>query len=290
MSKTLSNSLCRGPESSREVRDIIVIDARKPVRIDWKEILSKTDLLWFLIRRDISVRYKQTAVGVGWAIIKPLVSMVVFTVFLGLIARFPSDGIPYPVFYFSGLVVWSYFSTAISMSSESFVGNVALITKVYIPRVLVPLSPVLSGLLDLVIALGLLLVMAVYYDASITSKLFCLPVFILPPIVMAAAIGIFVAPLAAKYRDFQAIVALLTQVWMFACPLIYPVSVIPERFRVLYSLNPLVGSMEGIRWAFFDTKSDPWLMLAIGVGVAILSLAVSLVCFRWSIRRVADYI
>jgi len=269
---------------------LTVIDPKRCTRIGWREILSNTDLIWFLIRRDISVRYKQTAVGLGWAVVKPLVSMIVFTIFLGYVAKFPSEGIPYPAFYFCGLVIWAYVSTAVVIGSESFVSDSSLISKIYIPRILIPLSPVISGLFDLLISIVVLVLMVLYYCVPITAKILLLPVFLLPCVLTAAAIGILFAPLAAKFRDFISIVNLMSQVWMFASPLIYPTSLVPERFRILYSLNPLVGPMEGVRWIFFGTGPYPWEMFLVGTITAVLLLAFSLGVFRWAVGRVADYI
>jgi lipopolysaccharide transport system permease protein len=213
--------------------------------VDLREISHYRDLLFFMIKRNIKVKYKQTVLGGLWAVIQPFFMMVVFTLFFGKLAKIPSDGIPYPIFNYSAMVAWTYFSQALSQSGNSIVGEGNLISKIYFPRIIIPLTPVLSGLLDFSIAFFvLILMMLLFSDLSSISCIY-LPFLVLLLILTAGGVGMILSALNAKYRDIQYTIPFLVQLWMFASPIVYPSSLVPERYRVYYALNPMVGIIEG---------------------------------------------
>jgi lipopolysaccharide transport system permease protein len=253
-----------------------------PLRLG--ELWHYREILYFLVWRDIKVRYKQTAIGASWAIIQPVMTMVVFSVFLGRLAKVPSDGIPYPLFAFCGLVPWIFFANGLQQSSHSLVASMQLITKVYFPRLLIPTARVLAGLPDLALAFLILLGMAWHYDAG-PSLLRCLwlPACVLLAFLTALGFGLWFSALNVKYRDVQHAVPFLIQIWLFATPIAYPASLVPDRWRTLYALNPMVGVVEGFRWALLGTGHAPWGPL---FGVSALTTLVVLVTGAFFFRRV----
>jgi lipopolysaccharide transport system permease protein len=216
--------------------------------------------------------------------------MIVFTVFLGLVSRFPSDGVPYPVFYFSALTLWSYFSSAVLMSGDSLIGNAPILTRVYVPRIFIPAAPICSGLVDLLLSLGLLSVLSALYGYPPTGRLLVVPVSILMVTVTALGTGLLMSPLIVRYRDFQNVMSIVIQVWMFVSPVIYPFSLVPDRWRIVYSLNPLAGAIEGLRWSIFGIGPLPWLPLTVGFFSGALILVVGLIHFRKTEEYFADYV
>ena len=257
--------------------------------IGFRELWQYRELLYFLTLRDVKVRYKQTALGAAWAIIQPLFMMLVFSLFFGKLAKVPSDGIPYPIFTFCALLPWQLFAHALTESSNSLVANERLITKVYFPRLIVPLSAVLGGLVDFAVAFVILLAMMFYYRIIPTWAIVTLPAFILLAVLTALAVGLWLSALNVKYRDVRYTISFLIQFWMFATPVAYPSSIVPERWRALYGLNPMAGVVEGFRWALLG-KQPPGALLAVSVAVVIAILFGGLYYFRRMEQEFADVV
>jgi lipopolysaccharide transport system permease protein len=247
-------------------------------------------LLYFLIWRDVKVRYKQTTLGVAWAVLQPLLTMAVFTIFFGRLAKIPSNGVPYPLFAFAGLLPWQLFAFSISEAAHSLVASQNLIKKVYFPRLVIPIGTVLAGLLDFAVGFVLLLAMMVYYRIPLTAGIFLLPVFLLLAISTALAVGIWLSALNVQFRDVRHTIGFLTQFWMFATPVAYPSSLIPEKWRALYGLNPMAGVVEGFRWALLGTKTSPGPMILISSLAVLILLTGGLIYFRRTERTFADVV
>jgi lipopolysaccharide transport system permease protein len=260
------------------------------------ELWRYRELLWFLAARDIKLRYKQTALGLAWAVIQPLFTMIVFSVFFGRLGGIPSDGVPYPLFALAALLPWQLFAYALTQSSNSLVNEQRLITKVYFPRLIVPVSSVLSGLVDFGIAFVLLLGMMGYYwlkgDFSPATgwALLAVPLLVLFALATALAVGLWLAALNVQYRDVRYTIPFLTQFWMFASPVAYPSSLVPEAWRPLYGLNPMAGVIEGFRWALLG-NADPSLgMLGVSAAAVAVLLTGGLFYFRRMERTFADVV
>ncbi len=259
------------------------------VALKLRELWEYRELLYFLIWRDIKVRYKQTALGAAWAIIQPLFTMVVFSIFFGSLAKVPSDGIPYPLFSYAALLPWTFFASGMSQSSNSLVGSAHLITKVYFPRLVVPLATVVSGVLDFAIAFVVLLGMIFYYGIQPTSAVAWLPLFLLLALVTALGVGLWLSALNVQYRDIRYAVPFLTQFWLFATPVAYPSSLLSEPWRTLYGLNPMVGVVEGFRWALLGSR-PPGPMLGVSALAALVLLVGGLYYFRHMEKTFADVV
>jgi lipopolysaccharide transport system permease protein len=225
--------------------------------IDFKGLIEYRDLFYFFISRDIKVRYKQTVLGGLWAIIQPFFMMVVFTLFFGQLAKVPSDGIPYPIFNYSAMVAWTYFASAVSSSGNSLVQESALVSKVYFPRLIAPLAPVIAFLLDFAIAFIILIGMMLYYRIYPTVMAVLLPLLVVLMMLTASGVGMFLAALNAKYRDIRYTIPFLVQFWMFASPVVYPVSMIPAKYHLIYAINPMAGVIEGFRSTLLGTVAFP---------------------------------
>jgi homopolymeric O-antigen transport system permease protein len=258
--------------------------------IGFRELWAYRELLYFLTLRDIKVRYKQTALGAAWAIIQPVFMMVVFSLFFGKLAGIKSDGIPYPIFTFCALLPWQLFAHALTESSNSLVANERLITKVYFPRLVVPMAAVLGGLVDFAVAFAILLAMMLYYGIVPTWAMVTLPAFVLLAVLTALAVGLWLSALNVKYRDVRYTINFLIQVWLFATPVAYPSSIVPERWRPLYGLNPMAGVVEGFRWALLGTNQPPGAMLAVSVAVVVVLLIGGLYYFRRMEQEFADVV
>lgn len=258
--------------------------------IDFRELWEYRELLYFLTWRDIKVRYKQTALGAAWAIIQPVFMMVVFSLFFGRLAKVPSDGIPYPVFAFCALLPWQLFAHALTESSNSLVGNQNLITKVYFPRLVVPISAVLGGLIDFLIAFVILLGLMLYYGIVPGWAIVTLPGFILLAVLTALGVGLWLSALNVQYRDVRYTINFLVQFWLFATPVAYPSSLIPEKWRVFYGLNPMAGVVEGFRWALLGKANPPGAMLWVSVGVVMVILIGGLYYFKRMEQQFADIV
>jgi lipopolysaccharide transport system permease protein len=255
-----------------------------------KEVWEYRELLYFLTWRDIKVRYKQTALGAAWAIIQPVFMMVVFSLFFGKLAGVKSDGVPYPIFTFCALLPWQLFAQALTTSSNSLVSNEQLITKVYFPRLIVPISAVLSGLVDFIISFAVLLALMAYYRVVPGVAVLSLPFFIVLSVMTALGVGLWLSALNVQYRDVRYTLNFLTQFWLFATPVAYSSTIVPERWRPLYGLNPMVGVVEGFRWALLGKTDGPGMMLWVSVGVVILILIGGLFYFRRMEQTFADIV
>ncbi len=260
------------------------------VPLNLHDIWEYRELLYFLIWRDVKVRYKQTALGVAWAVLQPLMLMVVFSIFFGRLAKVPSDGLPYPVFAFCGLLPWQLFAHALAQSSESLVANERLITKVYFPRLLIPFSAILSGMIDFLIAFVILFVMIFYYGLSPTGALWTIPFFVLLAGVSALAVGLWLSALNVQYRDVRYTIPFITQFWLLASPVAYSISLVPEPWRWLYALNPMAGVIEGFRWALLGNRQGPGAEMAISIAAVLLLFVGGLYYFRRMEKTFADVV
>jgi lipopolysaccharide transport system permease protein len=242
--------------------------------LDLVALYRSWELIYFLTWRDVKVRYKQTAIGLGWAVLQPLITMLIFTALFSKVAEIPSDGVPYPMFAFAGLLPWTYFSQAVGRSGISLVNNAGLVTKVYFPRLAIPISGVLSPVVDVIVTFGLLLALMVYYAITPGWNMLALPLFLLMSVVTALAVSLWLSALCVKYRDVAVVIPFLLQIWLYASPVAYPTSVIPERWRTLYSLNPMAGVIEGVRWSLLGTQHPDFTMMAVS-AVVVVGLLVS---------------
>ncbi len=254
-----------------------------------RELWAYRELLFFLVWRDIKVRYKQTAIGAGWAIIQPFMTMVVFSIFFGHLGKIPSDGIPYPIFSFAALVPWTFFANGLNQSANSLVGSANLITKVYFPRLVIPLSSVLSGVLDFFFSFLVLLGMMLCFGIFPNAAVIWLPFLLALALTTALGAGLWLSALNVEFRDIRYVVPFLIQFWMFATPIAYPSSLVPEPWRTLYGLNPMVGVVEGFRWALLGAAS-PGPILIVSSLVSLLLLISGLFYFRRMEKTFADLI
>jgi lipopolysaccharide transport system permease protein len=259
------------------------------VPIGWRELWEYRELLGFLVWRDVKVRYKQTVLGAAWAVIQPLMTMFMFTLLFGRLAKMPSDGLPYAPFAFAALVPWTFFANAVASSANSLVGNTHLISKVYFPRLLITLSSLGTGLLDMLVALGVMLGILAWYHFGLTWHIVLLPAFIALTVAIAFGVGAGLSALCAMYRDVRYVVPFLTQIWMFASPVIYPVRFVPDRWRWIFYLNPLVGAIDGFRSSLLGLPFN-WTATASAVFVTLAIGWAGLGYFRSVERRVADLI
>lgn len=282
------NELLRQNEGSVELPELVIRPSRGWVALQVKDVWRYRELVFFLTWRDINVRYKQTALGAAWAIIQPFFTMLVFTIFFGQLGRIPSDGLPYPVFSFCALLPWQLFAYSLSESSNSLVANQNLISKVYFPRVVIPLASTLGGLLDFVISFVVLLGMMLFYQIRPTSAVWTLPFFVLLALVTAMGAGLWLSALNVEYRDVRYTIPFLTQFWMFLTPIAYPASIVPEQWRVLYGINPMVGVVEGFRWALLGSGNAPGLLMIVSVLASLTLFVSGLYYFKRMERTFAD--
>ena len=260
------------------------------VSLKFRELWQYRELLYFLIWRDVKVRYKQTALGAAWAIIQPLLTMVVFSLFFGRLAKVPSDGLPYPLFSYAALVPWTFFSHGLTHASHSLVGNANLIKKVYFPRLMIPCGTVLAGTIDFVLAFGVLLGMMVYYGVTPTTNIIYLPLFLLLALVTSLGVGLWLSALNVEFRDVRYVVPFITQFWLFATPIAYSSRLLSPPWRTVYGLNPMVGVVEGFRWALLGTETAPGAMVGVSAGAALLLLITGALYFRRMERTFADIV
>jgi lipopolysaccharide transport system permease protein len=258
--------------------------------LDLRALWNYRELLHFLAWRDVKVRYKQAVLGGLWAIIQPVLMAVVFTVFLSRVAGIRSDGVPYPLFVYSGLIIWQMFSLSLSQASGSIVSSASLITKVYFPRLVIPLSSILVSLVDAAIASTILMAMLVYYHVPITPAIVTLPLFLLLAILAALAISCWSSALNVQYRDVRWIIPFVIQAWLFATPVMYPSSLVPDAWRPLFGLNPMVGAVEGFRWALLGQEPPSLPMLAVSSAATLIVLIGGLYYFRGVEQSFADTI
>jgi lipopolysaccharide transport system permease protein len=269
---------------------ITIIEPQSGWRLlDWKELWAYRELLYVLTMRDIKVRYKQTVLGFAWAIIQPVMMMVVFSIFFGGLAKMPSDGFPYPIFVYAALLPWTFFANSITNSANSLVGSANLVSKVYFPRLIIPLSSVGSALVDFAIAGAVLLLLMLYYGVSWTFNLLMVPILIAGAALTALGVGTFLAALNVAYRDFRYVVPFLVQFWMFATPVVYPASLVPREWQWALYLNPMAGVIEGFRSAFLGSAFDVPGML-VSLAIAAILFAAGIAYFGKVERRFADII
>lgn len=274
-----------------ETKPYLVIKPKKGWQlIDFKELIEYRDLFYFLVTRDIKVRYKQTVLGGLWAIIQPFFMMIVFSLFFGNLAKVPSDGVPYPIFNYAAMIAWTYFAGAVSSSSNSLLQEASLISKVYFPRLIAPLAPLLAGLLDFAIAFIVLIGMMLYYQIYPTIMILFLPLLVILMMLAASGVGMFLSALNAKYRDIRYTITFLVQFWMFASPVVYPVSMLPEKYRLIYAINPMAGIIEGFRSALLGTVAFPTQMLLISTLVSVILFIIGALYFKRTERDFADVI
>ncbi|HEX8160371.1 MAG TPA: ABC transporter permease [Pyrinomonadaceae bacterium] len=267
-----------------------VAPSRGWVSLRLGELWAYRELLYFLVWRDIKVRYKQTALGAAWAVIQPFFTMVVFSLFFGRLGKMPSDGIPYPIFAYAALVPWTFFANGLTESSNSLVGSANLIRKVYFPRLAVPVAAVLAGLVDFAVAFAVLVGMMLYYGVAPTANVLWLPLFLLLALAAALGTGLWLSALNVQFRDVRYVVPFVTQFWLFATPIAYPSSLLPEPWRTLYGLNPMAGVVEGFRWTLLGTNTKPGAMVALSALVAALLLAGGAFYFRRMEKTFADVV
>lgn len=248
------------------------------------------ELLYFLAWREVKVRYKQAALGAAWAIIQPLFTMIIFTLFFGRLAGVPSDGIPYPLFSFCALVPWTYFAGTLSLAGNSLVSNANLVTKVYFPRVLLPAATVISGMLDFVIGSVFLFFMMIYYHVRPGWNLLFVPIFVINMMVLALGISMLLAAINVRYRDVKYALPFIIQIWLFVTPIIYPVTFVPARYQKILALNPMAGIVEGLRACLFSTRAMPWKLIEISWAVTLALLIGGALYFRKTERTFADIV
>ena len=269
---------------------ITIEPSRGWVALKLDEIWDYRELLYFLTWREVKVRYKQTVLGAAWAVIQPLFTMLVFSLFFGRLAKMPSDSIPYPLFCLAGLVPWTFFANGLSQASDSLVASSNLISKVYFPRLIIPLSAVLSGAIDFTISFVLLVGMMAFYHQAPPARCIYLPLFFLLAFVTALGVGLWLSALNVEYRDVRYTIPFLTQFWMFATPIAYPSSLLSEPWRAIYGLNPMAGVVEGFRWALIGANTAPGPMIAASSIAAGILLAGGAFYFRRMERTFADVV
>jgi lipopolysaccharide transport system permease protein len=283
------------PEEGRGANGSVEVLVLEPDKSTWgipdlAELWEYRELLYFLIWRDIKVRYKQTALGASWAVIQPFFIMVVFSLFFGRLAGVPSDGVPYPIFAFAALVPWTFFATGLQKASNSLVASQSLIKKIYFPRLAIPVAAVVSGIVDLAIAFMVLIGMMLFFGMAITTKILVLPFLVILAILTALGAALWLSALNVRYRDVGLAVGFLIQLWLFATPIAYPSSLLPEPWRTLYGINPMAGVVEGFRWALLGVETAPGPMVLVSAGVTILLLLGGAVYFRRMERSFADIV
>ena len=270
---------------------VVTIEPSKswvPLRLG--DLWQYRELLYFLTWRDVKVRYKQTFLGAAWAIIQPLLTMIIFSLLFGRLAGMPSDAIPYPIFAFGGLLIWTFFSNSVTNSGNSLVGSSNLITKIYFPRLIIPAGAVAAGLVDLALAFVIQIALMIYYGVHVTWAITMLPVLVLLATLLALGVGMWLSALNVKYRDVRYAIPFVIQLWMFASPIIYPVSMLPEKWRWVLMLNPLTGIVQNFRIALFGTLPFEWKSLGVSALITFVVLIYSVYSFRRMERHFADII
>ena len=290
LTTTSADPIVARPEAPDDVSVVRIEPSKGWVPLRLRDLWEYRELVYFLTLRDIKARYKQTFFGATWAILQPFLTMVIFSVFLGRLARIPSDGLPYPVFAFAALVPWAFFANGLSQSSNSLVVNSELVKKVYFPRLAMPIASVLGGVVDFALAFAVLLGIMLYYGKAPTGNVVWLPLFLLLALVTSLGVGMWLSTLNVQYRDVRHLVPFLTQIWLFATPVAYPSSLLSEPWRTLYGINPMVGVVEGFRWALLGTGRAPGLMIFISGLVALMFVISGGFYLRRMERKFADVI
>jgi len=272
-------------------REVVIKPISGWTALNLKDLWVYRELVYFITWRNLKVRYKQTALGAAWAILQPFLTMVVFSIFFGNLAKVPSDGVPYPIFSYTALLPWTLFAKALTDASHSLVQSSHMITKVYFPRLILPLASILAGLVDFALAFLVLFAMMLYYGIYPTVVIWTLPLFVLLAMITALGVGFWLSAMNVLYRDIGYVLPFLTQFWMTLTPIAYPASLVPEKWRLIYALNPMTGVVEGFRWALLGSSaSAPTGILAVSTGISILVLITGLYYFRRMERRFADMV
>lgn len=275
-------------ESTSPVYKVIIKPKTGWQLLDWKEIKEYKDLIYFLILRDVKALYKQTVLGFSWAILRPFIKMIVFSIIFGGLAKIPSDGIPYSLFVYVGLVPWEYFSTSLTRSTSSLITGSGIFTKVYFPRLILPIVPCIAVLVDFVIALSIVFILMIYYGYAISITIFYLPILMILMILTSAGLGMWLSALAIQYRDVPYGVQFLVQILMYAAPVIYPISWMPESYRIYLAIYPMYGVIEGFRAAILGQIAMPWDLIGIGAISAIIMFISGAYYFKKKERIFAD--
>jgi lipopolysaccharide transport system permease protein len=260
------------------------------ISLNLRELWDYRELIFFFVWRDLKVRYKQTILGVSWAVLQPFLTMVIFSLFFGRLAKVPSDGLPYPVFSYAALVPWTFFASSLTTASNSIISNSNMLKKIYFPRMTLPIAAVLSGLVDLFLALGVLLGMMLVYGLAPTANVVWVPAFLLLTLVTALGASLWLSALNVQFRDVRHTVPFLIQAWLFGTPVAYPSSLLPEPWKTVYGLNPMAGVVEGSRWALLGTDTAPGLILLVSTLVAIALLVSGAYYFRRMEKSFADVV
>lgn len=271
-------------ETPPQVPTLVIRPPRKWVPIDFSELWNYRELLYFFVWRDVKIRYKQTGLGVAWAVIQPLFTMVIFSVIFGGLAKIPSEGIPYPLFTLSALLPWQLFSEGMNRSTTSMVSNAPIMTKVYFPRLIMPIAGILSPVVDFLVAIVILVLMMAYYGFVPTVNVVFLPAFVLLALATSLAVGLWLSALNVQYRDFQYTVPFLVQIWLYASPVVYATSLVPAQYQLLYGLNPMAGVIEGFRWALLGTAPPSGV-----IGLSIVVVLVLLVTGAFYFKKMEQY-
>jgi lipopolysaccharide transport system permease protein len=277
-------------QKSMDTRITLIKPSRGWSALNLGDLWTYRELVFFMTWRDLKVRYKQTLLGASWAILQPFLTMVVFSIFFGGLAKVPSDNVPYPIFSYTALIPWTLFSKALHDASRSLVASSHMITKIYFPRMILPLASVLAGIVDFFIAFIVLIGMMVYYGFAPTANIWTLPLFLILALIAATGVGLWLSALNVLYRDINYVLPFLTQIWMFVTPIAYPSSMVPQRFQILYALNPMTGVVEGFRWALLGSGQVPGILTLISSLVAIFLLVTGLIYFRRMERQFADMV
>ena len=270
--------------------EILIRPSKAWASIDLRELLEYRELLFFLVWRDIKVRYKQTLLGAAWAVLQPFLTMVVFSIFFGWLAGMPSDGVPYPLFVYTALVPWTFFANALTHASNSLIEHERMLTKVYFPRLLIPMAAVLAGFIDFCIAFCILIGVMIYYGLFPSMAILTVPLFVLMAAITALGVGLWSAALNVQYRDVRYVVPFLIQLWLFATPIAYSSSLIPEQWRPLYGLNPMAGVVEGFRWALLGGSDAPNALLFVSALILVLLFTGGLFYFQRMEDTFADVV
>jgi len=263
---------------------LVIRPPRQWVPVDLRELWSYRELLYFFVWRDVKIRYKQTGLGVAWALIQPLFTMVIFSVIFGGLAKIPSDGMPYPLFALAALLPWQLFGEGLTRSTTSMVANANIITKVYFPRLIMPIAGTISPLADFLVATGILVLMMAYYGFVPTVNVVFLPAFVLLGLATSLGVGLWLSALNVQYRDFQYTVPFLIQIWLYASPVVYSTNLVPEKYQLLYGLNPMAGVIEGFRWALLGSAPPSGI-----IGLAVVVVLVLLVSGAFYFRKMEQY-
>lgn len=275
----------------RQTRELI-IEPNKPLSHFWRELLEYKDLFYFLAWRDFKVRYKQTIIGVVWAVLRPFLTMVVFTIVFGRIANLPSEGeAPYAIMVFAAMLPWYFFATTLQESSMSIVNNASMVSKIYFPRIIIPVAPMFVNAIDFIISFGILIAMMVWYQFIPDLKIVFLPLFLLLAVIASLGIGFWISALNVKYRDFRYVVPFIVQIGLYVSPVGFSSSIISEQWRLIYSLNPMVGVIDGFRWAILGKEATLYLPgFSLSIIIAVVLFATGIWYFNKTERKFADII